>query len=262
MFDSPKFVWNAEHKRWDAIAVDDSKLAQWAASFSLAGWSRMLRKQPAAPSLRITEQTLQKIAELAGVENGHEFGDHICGLMLDAHKNDARLNGSSAKTVKQKLETVIARAQALKETLRDIDVGGSAEYPGSLLEYQLEKTHFKGQSILLPELSELLDELIASASKAKPRKQQMGRRPAAGGNPAFNGFIECLYMAARQRGGELPVYKDPKSAAYKGNLLSALEILKPYLPVGFYPPGDLGRSVDHIIDKLKVRRPRQSNHKK
>ena len=58
-------------------------------------------------------------------------------------------------------------------------------------------------------------------------------------------------MAARQRGGRRwTVYRANGNGEWTGTLLQALEVLRPYLPRGFFPPGELGRSVEHIKKKL------------
>jgi hypothetical protein len=252
----PKFVWNDKHKRWDAIPADDSRLARWAASFSLAGWSRLLREHHALPYLslaeKLTEEKLEELARLAQIKYVPQFRSTIQGLILDAYKSDANRHGSSAEITGTSLEKVIIKAEELKSALSEVDVGAPAEYPGMLLELQLELAHFKRQSVLIPDLMELTDLLISAASKAKPRESKRGRRPAAGGNFAFDDFVRGLFKAPWLYGGIWRVSKS--KTVYKGNFLSALEILRPFLPDQFYPKGNLGRSVDHILNKSRLRR--------
>jgi hypothetical protein len=147
----PKFVWNAEQKRWTAIQANETKLARWAASFSPAGWNRLLRKQKLLGRPGITEAKLRKISELANVQNHFEFGRQIYGLILDAHRNDAASRGSTVENIKTSLNRVIRHANSLNDALRAIDIGSPGEYPGNLLERQLEKVHFQEQLILIPE---------------------------------------------------------------------------------------------------------------
>jgi hypothetical protein len=241
----PKFVWNAEQKRWTAIQANETKLARWAASFSPAGWNRLLRKQKLLGRPGITEAKLRKISELANVQNHFEFGRQIYGLILDAHRNDAASRGSTVENIKTSLNRVIRHANSLNDALRAIDIGSPGEYPGNLLERQLEKVHFQEQLILIPEFIELLDLLAAAASNAKPQKIKRGR----GSNWAFDRFVMGLLMAVRQWRGHWSVHKIGK--VYKGELLDALLILEPYLPPKFYPQkAALGRAVEHIRKKL------------
>ena len=241
----PKFVWNEEQKRWIAIPANETKLAQWAATFSPAGWSRLLRKQRLLGKIAITEAKLQKIAKLANVQNHSEFGSRIYGLMLDAHRNDAARRGNTSENIKATLDRVIKHANSLTDALRAVDIGSGGEYPGSLLEGQLEKFHFQQQLILIPELIELLNSLAVAAANAKPKRKKRGRRP----NWAFDNFVMGLLTAARQWGGHWSVHK--LDGVYKGELLEALLILEPYLPPKFYPQkAELGRAIEHIRRKL------------
>jgi len=73
----------------------------------------------------------------------------------------------------------------------------------------------------------------------------------AGRNPAFDIFIQNLLMAARQRQGSWTNYRNANQT-WTGSLLRALEILKPYLPRDFFPGGELGRTVEHVRNKLKA----------
>ena len=80
-------------------------------------------------------------------------------------------------------------------------------------------------------------------------KSEKRRRPAAGGNIAFNKFVEQLSDFPKPWKGKWKV--SGSKGIYKGKLLNALKLLKPYLPPGFYPEGDLGRSVAHILERRK-----------
>src|SRR5262249_7457819 len=141
------------------------------------------------------------------------------------------------------------KAQYLASALRDIDVGtkGSANWAGILLEYQIR--HFRNEAVLIPDYVELLTGLQEAASSAAvPAKAKRGPK-GAGGNLAFNVFIESLYRVAWQQGGKWTNYKSA-AGPWTGSLLEALEILEPYLPAGFFPVGELGRSIEHIKKKL------------
>jgi len=136
-------------------------------------------------------------------------------------------------------------ANSLTDALRAVDIGSRSEYPGDLLERQLEKFHFQQQLILIPELIEILNSLSTAASKAKPQKRKRGRRP----NLAFDEFVRGLLMIVRQWGGHWSVHKIDK--VYKGELLDALLIMEPHLPPKFYPQkAELGRAVEHIRRNL------------
>jgi len=173
----PKYVWNHEYKRWDAIPADDSHFARTlAAAYGLVELSRIVRKHYSIPRIglreKLTEEKLQKIAKLANAKYVPGFGDHLLNLILDAHKDDAMYRGSTAKKTKEGLKKVQAKARELIDALKDIDVGSPAEYPGLLLEIQLEKVHFKEQSILIPDLIEVLHLLNHAAGDAKPQKRK------------------------------------------------------------------------------------------
>jgi hypothetical protein len=51
------------------------------------------------------------------------------------------------------------------------------------------------------------------------------------------------------RGGRWTNYRSA-DGVWTGSLLKALDVLKPYLPEKFFPPGDAGRSVENIRNKL------------
>ena len=117
---------------------------------------------------------------------------------------------------------------------------------GHLIERELYVSG--GEMMQLPEYMVLLDARNSAALRAldKPIFSPRG----AGGNPAFDMFIEDLLIAARTQGGRWTIYRS-KDQSYTGTLLKGLEMLKKYLPQsGFFPPGELGRSVEHIRNKL------------
>ena len=213
--------------------------------------SRWNRKRKLLPNLRLkypNNNEMHELARLAKVDEPSIFGQHIRSIILDAHLNDASLRTLSAPEVRKILKNVMLKAQCLASALRNIDVGtkGSAYNAGMLLEYQIR--HFRNEAVLIPDYVELLTGLQEAASSAAVLAKAKRGPKGAGGNLAFNVFIKSLYRVARQRGK----WTNYKSAAgpWTGSLLEALKILEPYLPAGFFPGGELGRSIEHIKKKL------------
>jgi hypothetical protein len=148
--------------------------------------------------------------------------------------------------------------------LNSIDVGSksSSEQAGRLLEIELGKVQWKEVTFLLPEYSGLLSKLSNAASAAVARadsrhghrvkgKSNRGRKKGSVENPAFNMFVQPLWMAARQRGGALTIYRKADGKTWAGSWLPVLEILEKYLPTNFFPRGELGASVERIVGTLK-----------
>lgn len=213
--------------------------------------SRLNCTRKLLPNLRLkypNNNEMQKLARLAKVDEPSIFSSHIRSIILDAHLHDASLRTLSAPEVRKILKNVMLKAQCLASALRDIDVGtkGSAYNAGMLLEYQIRL--FRNEVVLIPDYVELLTGLQeAATSAAVPAKAKRGPK-GAGGNLAFNIFIETLHMAAWQRRGKWTNYASA-AGPWTGSLLRALEILEPYLPAGFFPVGELGRSIEHIKKK-------------
>jgi hypothetical protein len=153
--------------------------------------------------------------------------------------------------VKTALKKVAKAAHHLSSALRAIDVGtqASKEYAGRLLEYEMGTSRFEERLILIPDCVQLLNWLSKSASEAAQRPKPRRGPKGAGGNLAFDWFIESLHMAAWQRGGRWTNYRSA-DGTWAGSLPKALKILKPYLPRGFFPAGDFARSAEHIRKKL------------
>ena len=101
--------------------------------------------------------------------------------------------------------------------------------------------------VLLPRYIDLLDALSRAAQRAACKPMHVPK--GAGGNWAFDNFINDLVMTARMLGGSWTNYRS-RDDTWKGTLLEALRILEKYLPRDFFPPGMLGRSVEHIRKKL------------
>jgi hypothetical protein len=192
---------------------------------------------------------MRKLSDLIGTTP-----DSIKSAILDAHLNDAALRNLSASEVSQKLKSIRVQTAKLQESLSAIDVGakGSGHLAGLRLEFELDAQQVDGSLNLIPEYVQLLKDLIAAADGAikriKPRRGPQG----AGGNPAFDRFIESLVMAALQRNVELTIGR-ATDGVWQGTLLEVVQTLEPYLPSGFFPSGELGRSIEHIRSKLYKR---------
>jgi hypothetical protein len=152
----------------------------------------------------------------------------------------------------KQLQTIAEKSSNLSRSLAAIDIGrgGSAEYAGYLLEMKLADSVSKQALVLIPEFVTLLEAASTAAGEAAlsvvPKHGPKGAR----GNAAFNPFIELLLGAARQKHGGWTLHKSV-DGKWIGSLLEALKILEPYLPKGFFPRAELGRSVKHILDRYQ-----------
>jgi hypothetical protein len=223
-------------------------------SWELAADNRWERKRKLLPQLRLkypNDLEMERLANLAEVNDPLAFAQHI-SIVLDAHLNDAALRKLSIPKVREALNKVTKRAKALAEALHCMDVHakGSANRAGVLLEYQMGDSPLEDRLVLIPDCVQLLNWLNDSAFKAAKHAKSPRGPKGAGGNRAFNLFVQSLIMAAWQHGGD---WTNSRSAEgiWEGSLLKALEILKPYLPGRFFPDGELGRSIEHIRKKFK-----------
>jgi hypothetical protein len=196
----------------------------------------------------------ERLAKLAKVDDCPAFEILIRNLILDAHLSDRRMRNVSTIEIRKLLESIGKKASDLSQLLTAIDVGngGSAEHAGYLLEIKLADFAFRRDLVLIPEFEALLDAVSKAADEAargiRPKRGPKG----AGGNAAFNLLVEMLLNAAWQKSGDWTLYKSA-NGKWTGSLLEALEILKPYLPKGLFPPAELGRSVQHIMLKFRKR---------
>jgi hypothetical protein len=235
-----------------------STATDWKAFFK----NRWSRRRPLLPSLALkypTDSEMQYIAQLAGVRDISAFAHGIESIILDAHLNDQVFRTLTIPKVRKAINAVAKQAKLLKKLLRQLDVGsgskGSLMEAGLLIEAELwNLTH--DRIMQLPEYIVLLDALNAAAERGSSKRIPSQR--GAGGNPAFDMFIEQLLMSARTHGGSWTNYRS-QDQSWTGTLLTAVGILRKYLPrAQFFPPGELGRSVEHIRDKLHkhIARPR------
>jgi hypothetical protein len=104
----------------------------------------------------------------------------------------------------------------------------------------------------IQQLSDFLAVSQRAAQRAKDIWGRKGRRAGAGGNYAFNIFVQQLYLNAWIDGGSFTNCRKKDQQQWSGSLTDALEILRPYLPK-FFPPADKGRSAQSILDKLRAR---------
>jgi hypothetical protein len=225
--------------------------------FKLVGENRWNRNRKRVAVLGLTlkypsDSEMQELARLANLDSPDHFGSHIRSIILDAHLLDASYRKLSAPKVREKLESVMKKAEALKKALTDIDLGcgSSAERAGQILEHAISYFQFRGGMVLIPEYVALLAELSKGAGNAARLIKTKRGPKAARGNYALDLFIQHLEMAARQRSGHWTL-SHARDGHWAGSLLKALEILKPYLPQGFLPAGGLGRTAEHVRQKLK-----------
>jgi hypothetical protein len=218
--------------------------------------NRWNRKRQLLPKLRLTypsDDESRHIAELAKINDTSRFARIIESRILDAHLTHASFLMLSIPEVKSALKRLARQTNRLSQTLSSLDVGrgstGSECYAGWQIERELAFQQYEtGATVLLPEYIDLLNALSYAAQRAE--KKPMHVPKGAGGNPAFDEFIEDLLMAARMLGGHWTNYR-LRDGTWTGSLLETLGILKKYLPKNFLPPGELGRSVEHIRKKLK-----------
>jgi len=225
-------------------------------SFELVAKRRWARKRKLLPRLKLkypNDRELKELARLAKVDDASFFSEHIRSLILDAFLNDSSFRELSTPRTRTFLKNIARQAQQLGNSLRAIDVGssGSAERSGFLLELELSNIQFNDCSICLPDYIAVLGSLTESANKAASSLKSKRGPKGAGGNLAFNLFIDGLLMAARQRDRRWTVYRSP-NGKWSGTLLQALTILQQYLPPQFFPVGaELGRSVEHVRKKTQ-----------
>jgi hypothetical protein len=203
-----------------------------------------------------TNSEMTRLSSLARVVADRDFPAQIRSVVLDAHLLDTSLRGRSMPKVRGLLNDIAKKANQLQELMAALDVPskGSAEAAGMLLENGLNNFDFRQELVLIPDFYVLLGALAETSKAAAAAAAGSSQRGPRGtrGSPAFELFVHALYMGARQHGGKWTNYKST-DGTWKGTLLEALVILKRYLPVGFFPRGDRGRSLDHIIERIKNR---------
>jgi hypothetical protein len=212
--------------------------------------NRWNRKRKLLPNLRLkypSDDELRSIAKLARVDDASSFGQSIYSIILDAHLYHEQFLTLSTPRVRKVLKRVASQANLLVGILSKIDVGsrGSEKHAGYMIELELSalEQFNTERMILIPDYIELVSELSRAAQRVE--HQPMHLPKGAGGNPAFDLFIQHLLTAAWMRRGCWTNYRS-RDGTWKGTLLEALKILKQYLPrLEFFPSGELGRSVEN-----------------
>jgi hypothetical protein len=230
------------------VMPDDSE-ARWNALYK----SRWERRRKLLPKLKLkypNDDEQACFAQLAGVVNIPAFAQDVRSMILDAHLSNQQFQTLSVSEVRKTINQVAEQAEQLKKMLTELDLGSGSEgsfmEAGHLIEAELYVSG--GDMKQLPEYMVLLEALNIAAQRAVDKPISFPR--GAGGNPAFDLFIEQFLITTRMHGGRWTNYRS-KDQSWTGTLLEALEILRGYLPQpGFFPPGDLGRSVEHIRKKL------------
>jgi hypothetical protein len=219
----------------------------------IQSWRSRLRKL--LPQLQLEypdDAVMRHLSNLIGATDP-TFSNSIKSIILDAHLNDAAQRKASDVEIAALLKKVKSQAVALQELLSRLDIGaeGSAYQAGLRLEFALDTQRANGSLDLIPEYIRILENLTAAAEAAEKRVRPKKGPKGAGGNPAFDRFIESLEMQARQRNRKWTIYRSC-DGTWSGTLLEAVRILKPYLPSGFLPNPDPGRSIENIRSKLKT----------
>jgi hypothetical protein len=215
--------------------------------------NRWERRRKLLPKLNLKypdDNEQESIARLAGIKNTPRFTEEVRSIILDAHLGNQQFKTLSAPEVKELIRNIGKQAKQLKDMLAQLDVGcgseGSYFEAGFLLEAELYAS--ESQITQFPDYIVILAELITAAERAAGKKISYPR--GSGGNPAFDMLIDQLLLMSRIHGTSWTNYRSAEGK-WIGTLLDALSILKKYLPrSGFFPQGDLGRSIEHIRTKL------------
>src|SRR5262249_18065949 len=139
------------------------------------------RRRMLLPSLRLTypsDNESRHIAELAKAKDASSFARTIESTILDAHLSDTSLRTLSIPQVKILRERVASEEDRLRHILSKLDVGrgskGSEYEAGWLIERELAFQQFEsGETVLIPEHTDLLDALSGAAQRAKQKSMRM-----------------------------------------------------------------------------------------
>jgi hypothetical protein len=95
-----------------------------------------------------------------------------------------------------------------------------------------------------------ITKISESAADAAKETIKLGRSRGTTQRPAFDAFATTLYLAARQAGGNLTIYKS--DGKWSGSFLKAFSILKSHLPEkNFLPVAVMGRVLDRIAAQYR-----------
>jgi hypothetical protein len=209
-----------------------------------------------------------RLATLAKIkpESQTHFFVNTRELIREAHISH-KLFCAGSKThraVLQRLKRIAAHADKLTAELQGVVAAGQSANgdPERTFTYDFldEAIHRPGSwsspawksDQRLAELVQQLNDFRAVAERAEQNAKgvwgRKGRPAGAGGNYAFDLVVQQLYLNARSAGGRLTNARRA-DGQWSGSFIDALNILKPYLP-DFFPPAELGRTVDNIVRKL------------
>jgi hypothetical protein len=220
---------------------------------------------------KLSEADGRNLAKLADVpeKSLEQFCDLLEVEIQIAHLGTAYAGEKliRASDVSHSLNKVEAAARGLDKALRALlvedDNRPSAALAGSCLEIALDGAagDVTASGARLAAYRHWLETLIVAVEVAKRRAtvlypSKVGRPTGAGGNPFFDNFVNHLHEIAGMTGGKWTHYRDRNSIdelKWKGTLMPALDILRPYLPANkFFPAADVGRSVENLISRLKI----------
>ena len=232
---------------------------------------------------------LSRLATLARIPklSRKQFGELLTRAVVLAHvANEAYASPHGpASDVAQFLTRVKTTAQHLDKSIAMLHCEGvgadrrmAAGAAGILLDQAIDAAVLDGHDtsklaswktvyeqsnglVWLTQSRHLLALLITLISKTEQHAADLfprhrGRPKQVGGNPAFNAFVKDILDIARRSGGRLPHGRDAyanKPACWKGTLLPALEILRPYLPEArFFPAGNLGYALERLSKRFRT----------
>jgi hypothetical protein len=224
--------------------------------------------QAASLSLRFpTEAELQRLEELANTrpESQINFFGNINSLIQEAHYFHKLFHAGPKKyrAALERLQRIATHLHAVNAELDGVvEAGQSANgdpektFAYDFLNEAIDRSPGPWQSDrrLAKHVQKLSDFLAVSQraeQQAKAIWGRRGRRTGAGGNYAFNIFVQQLYLTAWTSGGRFTNARNKDPQQWSGSLVEVLEILRPYLP-SFFPPAEIGRAAQNIVDQLRA----------
>jgi hypothetical protein len=215
-----------------------------------------------------TQAELLQIAALAKIKTGSQthFIEDIKELIEQAHI-DHKLFQDGPKTyraVLRRLKRIANHAQKLADELHGVVEAGSSAagdpektFTYDLLNEAIDRSPggpWKSDQGLAEYIQKLSDFSAVSQRAQQKAEAVFGRRgrPAgAGGNYAFDLFIQHFHLNFRTHGGRLTNAPRRAGGKWSGSFIEALDILEPYLPK-FFPPAETGRAVQNIVGNFRA----------
>ena len=185
---------------------------------------------------------LNKLAEIAKVPAParQKFFQDVQSA-IDGALNLAKMNWSRPATadISALLKGIATDAQILAEKIQAVRKG-----VGKFNKEDYARMHFKAAlHDKQLSISDVLTALKTISESTRDAAKEVIRLGGPGGTtPAFDGFAMKLYLAARQAGGDLTIYKS--AGSWAGSFLKAFSILKSHLPQKYFSPS--GRVLDRI----------------